>query len=93
MTHLTPTETKLIADGYRHMVDLGYGRLDTAQDVLKVLAVALEGARREQRISKMRHEANPGADTVVMFLEPTLRNLTMRTEETRRVAYADYTGE
>ena len=75
---LNQDEINLIATGYRHMVEPGYGKLETAAEVVRVLEVALEGARREQRISRTWREDNQNAATVIAFLEPTILNLKMR---------------
>lgn len=78
MEMLTTEQKDLIAKGFGHMVDAGYGKIETTDEIIFILEVALEQARREQRIAKGRHEDNPNADTVVMFLEPCIKNLTMR---------------
>lgn len=44
---LTDAEIKTIRDGYSHMIDNGYSRIDGVQGVLKRLAIEIERARRE----------------------------------------------
>jgi hypothetical protein len=75
---MTANEIKTIQAGFAHLVDNGYSTLTSANDIIKVLKVSLERARRERNIGKARFEDTSNADTVIGFLEPTIRNLEMR---------------
>lgn len=50
---LTPEEIKLVNSGFGHMVDPGYGKISTAEDVLRVLEVRLLRGKREVAISRL----------------------------------------
>jgi hypothetical protein len=50
MTYLTETEVKNVQTGFQHTVDNGYGKLNTAADVMRCLEVSLLGWEREGRI-------------------------------------------
>jgi len=75
---ITQAQTNLVKTGFGHMVDNGYSKIETVNQVILAMEVHLERARREKRISVSCYEANPGADTVISLLEPMIRNITGR---------------
>lgn len=50
---LTEKETQLCQSGFMHMVDNGYGKISTLDDVLKLIGAHAEFCRREEIIGKM----------------------------------------
>ena len=78
---LTSDEISLIDRGYRHMVDNGYGKLEGVAQVLRVLAVHIEYARRELNWVTRRQFPSMVADAEAQIRgdEAMLRNLAART--------------
>jgi hypothetical protein len=70
---LTAAEINHIQTGYKHMVDGGYGKLNTAADVLKVLAVHIEYAKREILIGQ-----RSGFDCTVQIAMLEANELTLK---------------
>jgi len=76
---LNQAEVKLIQDGYFHMVNNGYSKLTTPQDIVKVLEANLEYFKRQKSISNnIDRVENPNADVLISFLEPMIKNLEAR---------------
>jgi hypothetical protein len=75
---MTAEQINLVQTGFSHMVDNGYGKIESLSDVILSLEVSLEYARREARISAAHGMDNEGAATIIAFLEPKIRNLKSR---------------
>lgn len=79
---LSSKEIELIGQGYGYMVEDGYSKLDGVRDVLRVIAVRIEYARRNRQISKMNGFGQKEWDRVTLLIDcelAGLRNLAART--------------
>ena len=54
-TLLNEKENEMIRLGYIHMLDNGYSKIRTMDDVLRFIAAQAAFAKREQRIANIEH--------------------------------------